>query len=140
MAITVVILAKTHRRGVPHRIIQAIHHDRSVEPIQDLSRPQADVNHGCELEQTSSSVADERDPDHFLIELISLSVLPKLAASIVVIGRCLDPIQATHLTGDSGHHLLHRRLWPPCHLLECQQQRRLPAPPTQVAPSHWQQC
>ncbi|KAL5978924.1 hypothetical protein ACLOJK_018819 [Asimina triloba] len=48
---TVIILVKTHQRGVPHRAIQAIHHDHSIEPIPDPSRPQVDIDHNSHPRQ-----------------------------------------------------------------------------------------
>ncbi|KAL6002710.1 hypothetical protein ACLOJK_022929, partial [Asimina triloba] len=40
---------RTHRRGVPYRAIQAIHHDHNIEFSPNLSRQHADVDHSSKI-------------------------------------------------------------------------------------------
>ncbi|KAL5997376.1 hypothetical protein ACLOJK_008306 [Asimina triloba] len=49
--IATIALKTTHRWGAPRRTIRTAHHAGDVEPILDLSRSQADVNHSSHLRQ-----------------------------------------------------------------------------------------
>ncbi|KAL6003031.1 hypothetical protein ACLOJK_023253 [Asimina triloba] len=90
--------------------IQFIHHDRSVEPIQDPSRPQADIDHSSHPRQ---ALLFRRQRTHLdpaprrraaFSSRVHLAIdSPHDVCFSVVTGRCLDRmIQATHLIGDSS--------------------------------------